>query len=82
MVEPIVIAHLVRETGGRGCSAPDAPMTIDFTAKVWATHARWDNSSSVIRCALCAELIGHESSLRSSAPTQEARSAVAAASMI
>jgi hypothetical protein len=58
MAEPVVIAHLISERGGRVCSAPDTPMTVEFTPEAWAAHARRDRSRSVIRCERCTELLG------------------------
>jgi hypothetical protein len=72
MVEPIVIAHLVGEQGGRLCSAPDAPMTLDFTSEAWAAHVRWGNGSPVIRCGRCAEVLRRASGLGPSAAPRSA----------
>jgi len=57
MADPIVVAHLVGEKGDRVCSAPDTPMTVDFTPQAWAAHIRRDRSHSVIRCTRCAEFL-------------------------
>jgi hypothetical protein len=63
MAEPIVVAHLVSEHGARACSAADAPMTVDFTARAWAAHVRCDGTGSVIRCGSCAETLRFTSEL-------------------
>ena len=60
MAEPIVVAHLVGELGGRVCEAPDAPMTVDFTTDAWAALVRPDDSHSVIRCGRCAEVLSND----------------------